>query len=117
MDASSDVKSKEVIKDVAATLFAGMTFNMNPVTLLNDAAYELAGADTTLSSVQTLFLAMVNYLKVQLQAQEELDRVLQGRLPHFGDEDDLPYTSAIVKEILRWQPVTPLGAPACSAIH
>jgi len=106
-----------VISDVAATLFAGTIFRVHgsPLrgvtfadsqTLVN----ELAGADTTLSTVQTLFLAMVNFPEAQHKAQEELDRVLQGRLPQLGDEVDLPYTTAIVKEVLRWQPVTPLGA-------
>ena len=69
----------------------------------------LAGTDTTVSSVQTLFLAMVNYPEVHRKAQDEIDRVLQGRLPQLSDEADLPYISAIVKEILRWQPVAPLG--------
>ena len=49
---------------------------------------------------------MVNYPEVQRKAQEELDRVLQGRLPQLGDEADLPYTTAVVKEVLRWHPVT-----------
>ena len=52
---------------------------------------------------------MVNFPEAQRKAQEELDRVLQGRLPQFGDEANLPYTTAVVKEVLRWQPVTPLG--------
>jgi len=56
---------------------------------------------------------MVNFGEVQQKAQEELDRVLQGRLPQLSDEADLPFTTAVVKEILRWQPVTPLGA-SCS---
>ena len=54
---------------------------------------------------------MVNFVEVQQKAQKELDRVLQGRLPQLSDEADLPFTTAVVKEILRWQPVTPLGAP------
>ena len=39
--------------------------------------------------------------QVQLEAQAELDRVLNGRLPDFGDVEDLPYLSALVKEVLR----------------
>jgi len=38
----------------------------------------------------------------QLKAQEELDRVLGGRLPDFNDESELPYISALVREVLRW---------------
>jgi cytochrome P450 len=48
-----------------------------------------------------MFVAMLYFPKVQSKAQEELDRVLQGRLPEYGDLKDLPYIAALVKEILR----------------
>lgn len=54
---------------------------------------------------------MLCFPSVQRKAQKELDRVLQGRLPEFGDEEDLPYVAALVKEVLRWQPATPIGKP------
>ena len=44
------------------------------------------------------------------RAQEELDRVVgRDRLPDFSDQVDLPYTSAIVKEVLRWGCPVPIG--------
>jgi cytochrome P450 len=47
---------------------------------------------------------------VQRRAQEEIDRVVgRDRLPDFGDRDRLPYINAMVKESLRWHPVTPMG--------
>jgi cytochrome P450 len=47
---------------------------------------------------------------VQKRAQEEIDAVVrEGYLPSFDDEESLPYVSAIVKEILRWKPVGPIG--------
>ena len=71
---------------------------------------------------------MVCYPKVQKEAQAELDKVLNGRLPEHSDFPSLPYLSALVKEVyryaavvyfeysllhvnfvLRWKPVTPLG--------
>lgn len=53
---------------------------------------------------------MVLYPNVQAKAQEELDRVLPpGQLPDFSYEQSLPYISGIVKEVLRWQPVAPIG--------
>jgi len=61
----------------------------------------VAAADTTLSGIQTMFVAMMSFPEAQLKAQEELDRVLQGRLPEYNDLKDLPYTAAVVKEILR----------------
>ncbi len=46
----------------------------------------------------------------QRRAHEELDNVIGlGQLPQFSDRDSLPFVNAIVKEVLRWQPVTPLG--------
>jgi len=72
-----------------------------------------AGTDTTLASVHTFILAMLHYPEVQRKAQAELDRVLHHdrRLPSFEDQADLPYLTAVMKEVLRWQPVAPIGTP------
>ncbi len=57
-------------------------------------------------------LLMVLHPEVQAKAHEEIDRVVgRHRLPNFGDRDSLPYVNAIVKEVLRWYPVSPLGLP------
>ena len=53
---------------------------------------------------------MVLNPEVQKKAQGELDTVLGGtRLPAFADKEALPYVNALVKEVLRWHPVVPLG--------
>ena len=53
---------------------------------------------------------MANYPEVQARAQAELDTVIgPDRLAEFSDRPDLPYVNAIISELLRWQPVTPLG--------
>lgn len=53
---------------------------------------------------------MTLYPSVQQQAQAEISRVIgSDRLPTLRDWDSLPYVSAVVKEVLRWQPVTPQG--------
>ena len=44
---------------------------------------------------------MLYFPEAQSKAQEELDRVLQGRLPEYDDLKDLPYVIALVKEVLR----------------
>lgn len=47
---------------------------------------------------------------IQKKAQNELHTVIgERRLPMLNDRPNLPYVEAIVKEVLRWQPVTPLG--------
>ena len=43
-------------------------------------------------------------------AQEELDRVIgENRLPSFQDRENLPYVNALIKEVLRWESIAPLG--------
>jgi cytochrome P450 len=55
---------------------------------------------------------MTLFPEVQRKAQEEIDRVIgSGRLPVVADRPNLPYINAIVKEILRWHPVAPMGLP------
>ena len=53
---------------------------------------------------------MALYPEVQRAAHAEIDAVLgDSRLPDFSDEDKLPYLGAVLKEVLRWHPVVPLG--------
>ena len=55
---------------------------------------------------------MTQYPEVQKKAQLELDTVIgQDRLPDFSDLQSLPYIRAIVKEVLRWHIVAPIGVP------
>ncbi|KAI0764601.1 O-methylsterigmatocystin oxidoreductase [Trametes elegans] len=70
----------------------------------------LTGADTSVYSLYTFFLAMMQYPGAQRRAQEELDAVVgPGRLPDFSDRESLPYVSATVKEVFRWLSIAPLG--------
>jgi cytochrome P450 len=62
--------------------------------------------------MECFFLAMVLFPGVQRKAQEEIDRVMGStQLPGFEDRPNLPYINAIVKEVLRWHPVAPMGIP------
>ncbi|KAK7442492.1 hypothetical protein VKT23_016090 [Stygiomarasmius scandens] len=92
MDHEKDIALQEkIIKETAGNMY-------------------LAGTDTTVTALHSFFLAMVCYPEVQRKAQKELDRVVgRNRLPNHSDETDLPYTTAIMYEVLRTQPVNPLG--------
>ena len=60
--------------------------------------------------MQTLFLVMALYPEVQKKAQAEIDAVVgPDRLPGFEDRPSLPYINAVVKELMRWNLVAPLG--------
>jgi cytochrome P450 len=64
----------------------------------------------TVSSMYSLFLALVLFPQVQRRAQAELDAVIgRDRLPTFDDRPRLTYIEALCKELLRWQMVTPMG--------
>jgi cytochrome P450 len=70
----------------------------------------IGGADTTVSSLGTFLLAMMANPDAQRKAQAEVDAVTGRRyLPDFEDESSMPYVAAVVKEVLRWQNVTPNG--------
>ena len=88
----------------------GTDANLEYVYKWSAASLYLGGADTTVSSLMTFFLAMSIFPEVQKHAQEELDRVIgSGRLPVSADKERLPYIEAVVKETHRWHPVTPMG--------
>ncbi|QRV94459.1 cytochrome P450 family protein [Ceratobasidium sp. AG-Ba] len=90
-----DKETKDHVKSLAAALYG-------------------AASDTTVSVIQSFFLAMTLYPEVQAKAQTEIKAYLTKRLgddpsaswfllPH--DRPRLPYTSALVRELLRWHPV------------
>ncbi|KDQ23217.1 hypothetical protein PLEOSDRAFT_1049741 [Pleurotus ostreatus PC15] len=75
-------------------------------------ALYAGGTDTSVAGVESFFMAMIMYPDVQLKAQQELDRVVgSSRLPCGADCTQLPYLTAIMKEVLRMFPVAPLALP------
>ncbi|RXW20872.1 hypothetical protein EST38_g4984 [Candolleomyces aberdarensis] len=72
-----------------------------------------SGSDTTVSSFKTFFLAMAQNPDIQKKAQGVVDKVVSelGRLPDFTEYGTLPYIEALVREVLRWRPVTPIAVP------
>ncbi|KAE9386599.1 hypothetical protein BT96DRAFT_748044, partial [Gymnopus androsaceus JB14] len=48
--------------------------------------------------------------EVQPKAHRKLKKVLgPGDLPSFSNEPTLPYITAVVREVMRYNPVVPLG--------
>ncbi|KAH9049222.1 cytochrome P450 [Lactarius deliciosus] len=90
----------------------GMTERQEDLVKWAGNAITMGGTDTTVSTVTTFFLAMTVYPETQRKAQEELDAVVgTHRLPTIDDRDRLPYLNALLKEVLRWGPATPLAGP------
>ncbi|KAF8997188.1 cytochrome P450 [Cyathus striatus] len=70
------------------------------------------GSESISTQLAWFILAMVLHPSVQKEAHEEIDRVVgRDRLPTFQDHDKLTYIRAIVREIMRWRSVAPLGIP------
>ncbi|KAH7923969.1 cytochrome P450 [Leucogyrophana mollusca] len=68
------------------------------------------GTETTGSILLYFVLAMVLHPHVQERARAEIDAAVgKDRLPDFDDQPSLPYIEAIAREIVRWQPIAPLG--------
>ncbi|PFH46818.1 hypothetical protein AMATHDRAFT_198914 [Amanita thiersii Skay4041] len=108
---------------IASTMMQALSDNMSPslrdeeesvIREMCGVAFN-AGVDTASAALQIFFLAMAVYPEAQKKAQAEIDAVVgPGRLPNFDDRASLHYVNAIVKEILRWFPVGPLGLPHVS---
>ncbi|CAE7157910.1 unnamed protein product [Rhizoctonia solani] len=76
----------------------------------------MGGTDTSVSALVTFVLVMVRFPEIQARAQQEIDSVTGGnRLPTMNDRPMLPYIERLIWEILRWQPVSPLGVPHVAA--
>lgn len=55
---------------------------------------------------------MLLYPDVQTRARAAIDAVCgRNKIPTFQDKKSLPYIEAICREILRWEPIVPLGVP------
>lgn len=75
-------------------------------------AIYAGGADTTVSTIRSFFLAMALNPDVFRKAREEIDAVVgTQRLPSISDKFRLPYINALICELFRWAVVAPNGAP------
>ncbi|PVH78158.1 cytochrome P450 [Cadophora sp. DSE1049] len=71
-----------------------------------------AGAGTTSAALMSFLLAMIVHPDAMRKLQEEVDTFVEaGRLPTFENLSKLPRVRAVVKETLRWRPVTAGGVP------
>ena len=53
----------------------------------------------------------------QKKAQNEIDTILgEHTLPTMADKDSLPYMNALLKEVMRFNPVAPLSVYQCSVL-
>ncbi|OCT46111.1 25-hydroxyvitamin D-1 alpha hydroxylase [Cladophialophora carrionii] len=71
-----------------------------------------AGAGTTAAAMMSFALCMCLHPEWQQKMHDEVDRVVgDGRMPDYSDMPSLPTCRAVIKEVLRWRPVTAGGVP------
>jgi cytochrome P450 len=93
---------------------AAIMFSKSTLFEKKESTYLLGGLTTisiiTITSpLRSFVLAMVLHPSWQDAARKEIDRVCGNRIPTLSDSSSLPVLRAIIKETLRWRPVTPLG--------
>lgn len=71
-----------------------------------------AGSETTALTLLWALLYMVKYPDIQEKVQRELDDVLEPtETIQYEHLKKLPYTNAVIHEILRYSSIVPLGLP------
>ncbi|XP_071975281.1 vitamin D 25-hydroxylase isoform X2 [Engystomops pustulosus] len=70
----------------------------------------IAGTETTTNALRWAVLYMALYPNIQAQVQKEVDLVVgQNRIPTLEERSSMPYTEAVLHEVLRFCNIAPLG--------
>ncbi|KAF5335273.1 hypothetical protein D9758_016229 [Tetrapyrgos nigripes] len=95
----------------------GSESEMEEVVKNTSAVAYLGGSDSSVTLMLSIILNLLLHPEIQEKAQAELDSVLgqdgsqARRLPDYSDRPFLSYIDAIIDEVMRLQPITPLAAP------
>uniref|UniRef100_A0A348G630 Cytochrome P450 2 n=1 Tax=Odontomachus monticola TaxID=613454 RepID=A0A348G630_ODOMO len=70
----------------------------------------MATCATNPTVITGLIKYLINYPRVLKKVQDEIDQVVgTGRLVTWNDRKDLPYTEAVIREVMRMSPFLPLS--------
>ncbi|XP_071968574.1 cytochrome P450 2A13-like [Engystomops pustulosus] len=75
-------------------------------------AFELfiAGTETTLNTLHFSLLLMIQNPHIQEKVQKEIDTVVgPSRKPAISDRSRMPYTNAVIHEIMRYLDIVPMA--------
>ncbi|XP_071134474.1 cytochrome P450 2H2-like [Mytilus edulis] len=72
----------------------------------------VAGTETTSTAVQWFIVLLINHPEVQTLMRQEISDVIgTSRYPCMDDRGKLPYTEAVLHEVLRFGGIAPLAIP------
>jgi len=72
----------------------------------------LAGGETTSNTTCWALVYLANNLEVQERVRKEIDSVVpRGRLPSLSDKPNLPFTEAVLLEVMRIRTLAPFSMP------
>ncbi|GAA5808621.1 hypothetical protein MFLAVUS_002013 [Mucor flavus] len=73
----------------------------------------IAGTDTVSVTLSWNIAILCRHPNVQYKIFAELDKFIEsnGRVPHFNERSQLPYCISVMKECMRYRPITPFGLP------
>lgn len=74
-----------------------------------------AGSDTVRITVEWLLLVSAAFPDVQRRVQHEIDDVFgPEQYPKHSDRSKMPYTEAVIMEVLRWRDIVPVNIIRCT---
>ncbi|XP_077782675.1 cytochrome P450 2K1-like [Podarcis muralis] len=74
-----------------------------------------AGMESTSTTLCWGLLLMMKYPEIQIQVQEEIAKVVGASQPRIEHRTKMPYTDAVIHEILRFSNIVPTNMPHATA--
>ncbi|XP_025099489.1 steroid 17-alpha-hydroxylase/17,20 lyase-like [Pomacea canaliculata] len=123
VDKHKETLSKDNIRDMTdAVLLAQKRVeeeeNPEKMAMFNDVHVRqivsdlfVAGVDTTRMTLDWGLYLLASFPEIQRKTQEEIEAVTGDRMPQLADYGKLPYTEAVLYEIMRVGTGVPMGLP------
>ncbi|KAM5164233.1 uncharacterized protein ACMZJ9_006735 [Mantella aurantiaca] len=70
-----------------------------------------AGMETTSTTLRWGLLLMMKYSEIQKKVQDEIERVIGTAQPQLEHRKQMPYTDAVIHEIMRYGDIAPGSVP------